>query len=93
MIEGEDEIMENYGNLRYSHTFRGEWPSFALFMKRTTFVPDNPTRADDFIALWLRQFQSGVCIVYAPAERKGNFTGQVRRDPGGWRKQGDYVHR
>lgn len=36
MIEGEDEIMENYGNLRYSHTFRGEWPSFALFMKRTT---------------------------------------------------------
>lgn len=31
--------MEN-GNLRYSHTFRGECPSFALFMK-TTFVPNN----------------------------------------------------
>lgn len=75
--------MEN-GNLRYSHTFRGECLSFALFMKRTTFVPDNPTQADDLIALWSWQFQSGVCIVYAPNGRailRARFEG-IQRDGG-----------
>lgn len=88
----------NYGILNdylryFLHTFRGECLSFALFMKRTTFVPDNPSQADDLIALWLRQFQSGVCIVCTD-RTEGRFYGPgLKGDPEGWRKQRDYVHR
>ncbi|XP_028521712.2 uncharacterized protein LOC107996187 isoform X3 [Apis cerana] len=45
---------------------------------------DNPTQADDLIALWSRQFQSGVCIVYAPNGRailRARFEG-IQRDGG-----------